>query len=375
MATTTPNLQLTKPAATDFYDVAVGNENLDKIDTKVGSIDETVTTLESDVGDIIVALAKNVYTEVTEEITTSQTWTVPDGVTEIEVRLFGGGGSGGFGAGGGGGHMAYAKMTVTPGTQYAITIGAGGAAPEYDSSYHIYRGGNDGGATSFGNIITAKGGTCGGGSWNLDNSRPDSARGGNGGTGGGAWYQKGSSLSFTNSSLASYGGGGGVHSTIPTNCGAYGGNSSFYNSITYIGDGVGGKHGVNIHTGTYYGADDSSLFGGGGGGYYANGGDGYASRTNSSSSIYLAGGGGGGWEGGDGGSASSYHGAGGGGGYGPTKLAGNGKNDSTTTAGYGGKGYGAGGGGGAPSTGGVAGYAGKGAPGICVIKYKKGWRE
>lgn len=50
MATTTPNLQLTKPAATDFYDVAVGNENLDKIDTKVGSIDETVTTLESDVG-------------------------------------------------------------------------------------------------------------------------------------------------------------------------------------------------------------------------------------------------------------------------------------------------------------------------------------
>ena len=29
--------------------------------------------------------------DIKEEITSSQTWTVPDGVAEIEVRLFGGG--------------------------------------------------------------------------------------------------------------------------------------------------------------------------------------------------------------------------------------------------------------------------------------------
>lgn len=41
--------------------------------------------------------------QITEEITTSGTWTVPEGVTEIEVRLFGGGG-GGSTCGGGGGY-------------------------------------------------------------------------------------------------------------------------------------------------------------------------------------------------------------------------------------------------------------------------------
>jgi hypothetical protein len=35
MATTTPNLGLTKPATTDYYDIGIHNANMDKIDTAV----------------------------------------------------------------------------------------------------------------------------------------------------------------------------------------------------------------------------------------------------------------------------------------------------------------------------------------------------
>ncbi len=66
-------------------------------------------------------------------ITSSQTWTVPAGVTSVKVEVWGGGGGGGgayIGAGGGGGGGSYktATFTVTlPGDNYTITIGAGGA--------------------------------------------------------------------------------------------------------------------------------------------------------------------------------------------------------------------------------------------------------
>ena len=35
MATTTPNLGLTKPATTDYYDIGIHNANMDKLDTAV----------------------------------------------------------------------------------------------------------------------------------------------------------------------------------------------------------------------------------------------------------------------------------------------------------------------------------------------------
>lgn len=349
MATTTPNLQLTKPAATDFYDVAVGNENLDKIDTKVGSIDENVTTLESDVGAIIAALAKKADTEVTEEITTSQTWTVPDGVTEIEVRLFGGGGSGGYGdsGGGGGGHMAYAKLAVTPGTQYAVTIGAGGAAITNSGS------GKNGGATSFGSVVSAAGG----------NGGNSTGAGGNGGTGGGGvGYGSGTDYRY-NGGNASYGGSGGGYDTQP--CGAYGGTGGSHTSQPYPG--MDSKSGVNLSgaNGSYVTAIDYA----GGGGYRADGGDSHATYTNRD--IYYQGGGGGGWEGGKGGTGNWYNGVycgGGGGGYGNKKLADDGKVGEYAGA-TGGLGYGAGGGAGGETLN-KTGKSGKGAPGICIIKHK-----
>lgn len=284
MATTTPNLQLTKPAATDFYDVAVGNENLDKIDTKFGSIDETVTTLESDIGAITAALPKNAYTEVTKEITTSGTWTVPEGVHEVEVMLFGGGGAGyyhtgtsnvSYGGGGGSGYMNCGKFYVTPGQQIPVTIGAG--ATNYSS---------DGGTTSFGDMLSSNGGQSG-----------SSRKGGDGFAGGGGYADDSANVLSKSAGHGVGGGDGGWHG---------------YSTVSML-------EGVSTATAQ-------------GGGQY----------VSPSSSGARAGGGGGGMNGGNGGNGKG-DGGGGGGGYGIKKLTSN----ASGGTGYG-AGGGSGGGAGAP---------------------------
>lgn len=91
----------------------------------------------------------------------SGTWTCPAGVTSITVECWGSGAGGGSATsritpgqwyGGGAGSGAYAKktMSVTPGTEYAYTVGAGGASD------------TDGAATSFnGTSCIAAGGKKG----------------------------------------------------------------------------------------------------------------------------------------------------------------------------------------------------------------------
>ena len=77
----------------------------------------------------------------------STTWTCPAGVTEIEILLVAGGASGAFsrGGGGGAGGLIAKNVTVTPSTEYNITIGAGGVGTT-SSPYH-----NPGGnSTAFG---------------------------------------------------------------------------------------------------------------------------------------------------------------------------------------------------------------------------------
>lgn len=302
---------------------------------------------------------------ITEEITTSETWTVPDGVTEIFVQVFGGGGAGTYdasdfyrGGGGGSGHMNTAYLKVTPGQKFAVTIGAGGV------SSSKWWNANPGGTTSFGSEVLANGGEGG-----------RAENGGNGGAGGGS-----TGLNTHTGGNGSYGGGGGG------NKGGYGGQfggdgsrSDAGGSTTRFG-GTAGKDGTNywIVSGvdcnaSYDGRAGDGIknggggFGGrgginlgGGGGVCANGGNGDNSDPDSSSSG-DGGGGGGGWMGGHGGDALSG-GGGGGGGYGSTKLSGDGMNDDSEVISRGGLGYGAGGGGG---------KGGKGAPGICIIKYRK----
>jgi Tfp pilus assembly protein PilE len=86
-------------------------------------------------------------------------WTVPAGVSSVNVLVVGGGGSGGGspGTGGGGGAVVeQTNYTVTAGQSMTVTVGAGGTN------------GSDGGASSFGSIVASGGrsGNSGGASGN-----------------------------------------------------------------------------------------------------------------------------------------------------------------------------------------------------------------
>ena len=70
-------------------------------------------------------------------INPSSPWTVPAGVTQIKVEVWGGGGAGGgcnsaigtsYGSGGGGGAYSTATINVTNGDIFTIVKGAGGTA-------------------------------------------------------------------------------------------------------------------------------------------------------------------------------------------------------------------------------------------------------
>src|SRR5690554_1243072 len=93
---------------------------------------------------------------VVETFTSSGTWTVPAGVTEITVEAWGAGGGGGnrttdgYAGGGGGGAYSRSSVLVAPGQTYSISIGGGGAS------------GTPGGNTIFGSsIVVAAGGKSG----------------------------------------------------------------------------------------------------------------------------------------------------------------------------------------------------------------------
>lgn len=114
------------------------------------------------------------------------TWTVPAGVTTIELLMVGGGGGGGGnsggasyndGAGGGGaGGLVYKQnYTVTPGAVLNYSIGAAGTAGNSSK-------GVDGGNTSFDTLIAYGGGGGGMGGGNSGTT----AQGNNGGQGGGS---------------------------------------------------------------------------------------------------------------------------------------------------------------------------------------------
>lgn len=93
----------------------------------------------------------------------STTWTAPTGVTLVSVIAAAGGGGGGGGAqtstsaghysmggGGGGGQVIRQSLPVTPGTTYAVTIGAGGAgANMLTSGFANSTGAQQGGYTAF----------------------------------------------------------------------------------------------------------------------------------------------------------------------------------------------------------------------------------
>lgn len=228
----------------------------------------------------------------------SGTFTVPAGVTAVQVLVVGGGGGGGGweGGGGGAGGVVYdAAFSVTPGANIAVTIGNGGVG-----TIHNNTSGQD---SKFG-TITAKGGGRGGG---YDLITPQSGGSGGGGAGSlttanrtGAAGTSGQGNEGANglSAAPRAGGGGG-------GAGAAGGSPS---------SGVGGKGG----NGAYYGDTFGTAIGASG--YVAGGGGGWGYNTGGAGGT----GGGGAGRGGIGTGTNGTANTGGGGGAGQDYNGGNG---------------------------------------------------
>ena len=277
--------------------------------------------------------------------TGGHTFSVPTGVTAVEVLVVGGGGAGsgangqngtdGGGGGGAGGLVFAPAYPVTPGGSVSVTVGAGGASPNgYGDTQ-----GQSGGNSVFGSL-TANGGGAG-------------ARNGqtalNGGSGGGVGY-----------------GGNGGETNQPSNGGHPSGTGYGHN---------GGNPG---------GAPNASPYSGGGGGGAGSagtdrnggntgeGGNGrsYTTGDGSTSVTYAGGGGGGG--GGPGGDNGASGGTGGGGPGSPTSGHPNNAVGPSLggAAGTTNRGGGGGGGAGQPTpASNNSGRGGTGGPGIVIVRY------
>ncbi len=117
------------------------------------------------------------------------TWTVPDGVFHITVKVSGGGGGGGAAVhstqhdsgGGGGGGYATSQIDVLPGHIFFIRAGAAGTPGSIQNGLIGASGGN-GGPSLFANYLSATGGNGGTGSSGTDVIGGFSGTGGAGGT-------------------------------------------------------------------------------------------------------------------------------------------------------------------------------------------------
>ena len=190
----------------------------------------------------------------------SYTITMPGGVAALDYLVVGGGGGGGSGGGGAGGVLQGTNYSVTAGTNYSVSVGAGGAGGRGGANSSAAPHSANGDQSAFA-TVTALGGGAGG----EGNRNPDHA--GNGASGGGSRFDctnvvtcigLGTAGQGTNGAASTHGGyGGGAGGG---GAGGAGGNTTLY----YIG-GKGGDGVVSSITGTatYYG-------GGGGGGINSN---------------------------------------------------------------------------------------------------------
>lgn len=248
---------------------------------------------------------------VVQKFITSNTWTAPAGVKEVEVLVVGGGGSGASGngdrGGGGAGGVVYnSAYAVVPGQAYTVTVGAGGQYPATPGQ------GTAGGSSVFGTITALGGG--GGGDFGATGSAGASGGGGGGGdTGGSPFPGAGGSATQPSSASGGYGNAGGTGGTGTTNQGSrnLGGGGGGAGSVGKEGVSTKGGDGGNglpfVVTGSleYYagGGAGGSNSGQGGNGGIGGGGKGSTSNSNGySGAANTGGGGGGGALGGSGGS-------------------------------------------------------------------------
>jgi hypothetical protein len=229
----------------------------------------------------------------------STSFTIPNGVTNLQVLVVGGGGGTGHsnfhnGGAGGGGVVYSSSYPVVEGTSYLIEVGDGGVRGV--TSQSTFDRGGVGGQSRFGPLIAKGGGP--GGTW-------DSAPGANGGCGGGG-AANGSSISHASgvsnqesfANAVSYGNNGGNGA----NSGAAGGGGG----AGGVGGNASGTTPGNGGPGRAFSITGSTVYyGGGGGGSNTNavlgglggiGGGGNGSNGQGQDGVNGLGGGAGGWE-------------------------------------------------------------------------------
>ncbi len=207
--------------------------------------------------------------------TSTGSFVVPNGATNVRVLAIGGGGGGANGhqGGGGSGYVQTATLAVTPGQTIPVTVGVGGLGATLQPNNNII-GLTPGLASSFGSLLTANGGGAVSGV---------NARGGAGGSGGGGSCNSGplggsGGAGGNNGNACSYLGGIGQGNYVPSlalftansitaGAGGAGGTSSH--------SGGGGAGGILINNAGINAGDGSQTFSGKGGkGYGAAGGAG-----------------------------------------------------------------------------------------------------
>ncbi len=189
-------------------------------------------------------------------VTTSQSVTVPDWVTEIYLSGCAAGGGGGAGAGaagngfvgsgGGGGGAGQSvirkKFAVTPGMVISVTIGAGGTPGAKSATGQDGGNGGDGGNTVVGNLLTLAGGKGGKGGINR-------ISGNAGGAPGGVGYPDGGYGSDSTAGNASGDGGAGGNSIFGgAGCPGRGGRDGGMDGKSANGYGAGGGAGGGSYT-------------------------------------------------------------------------------------------------------------------------------
>jgi hypothetical protein len=232
-----------------------------------------------------------------------QTFTVPAGVTSLQVVAVGGRGGGTFG---GFGAVARATVPVTPGQTLFVNVGGNGTGGEVGNSETGPAGGfNGGGSGGRGSIIYDSGDSGGGASdvRSFSRSQPSSlgtrlvvAGGGGGGnalgTAGGAAGSPGATGQLAPSSQPyCTGGSGGSPGTA--SAGGPGGAPGKLGSPPVNPDGIAGTNG-QIGDGGSGGGDAFGGGGGGGGGLFGGGGGGSATGDFNVYTGCTPGGGGGG---------------------------------------------------------------------------------
>jgi hypothetical protein len=192
----------------------------------------------------------------------SGSWTVPAGVTSVDVILVAGGGGGGSnrgGGGGGGGVLQTTNHSVTPGANISYTVGAGGAGGPGGASTSAWDNGDNGEDTSF-DTLTATGGGGGAEPGSVADSNADGL---DGGSGGGAGHANGAWTG--GAGTAGQGNAGGDTSSSATS-GAGGGGAGAAGQDEQGNDGGAGGAGIDLSATVGTSVGDSGVFGGGGGG-------------------------------------------------------------------------------------------------------------